>query len=104
MASLIFCNCSNLFLSIELHTGTYANTTLKNKFEQLQKIKEATYYASDLDLIVNAGHGLNYQNVMEVASIAQINELNIGHSIVARALAVGLEKSVREMKALISRK
>ena len=104
IASQIDCAKSIGFDCIELHTGTYANTTLKNKFEQLQKIKEATYYASDLDLIVNAGHGLNYQNVMEVASIPQINELNIGHSIVARALAVGLEKSVREMKNLISRK
>ena len=104
IASQIDCAKSIGFDCIELHTGTYANTTLKNQFEQLQKIKEATYYASDLDLIVNAGHGLNYQNVMEVASIPQINELNIGHSIVARALAVGLEKSVREMKTLISRK
>ena len=104
IASQIDCAKSIGFDCIELHTGTYANTTLKNKFEQLQKIKEATYYASDLDLIVNAGHGLNYQNVLEIASIIQINELNIGHSIVARALAVGLEKSVREMKALISRK
>ena len=104
IASQIDCAKSIGFDCIELHTGTYANTTLKNKFEQLQKIKEATYYASDLDLIVNAGHGLNFQNVMEIASINQINELNIGHSIVARALAVGLEKSVREMKALISRK
>ena len=104
IASQIDCAKSIGFDCIELHTGTYANTTLKNKFEQLQKIKEATYYASDLDLIVNAGHGLNYQNVLELASIIQINELNIGHSIVARALAVGLEKSVREMKALISRK
>ena len=102
IASQIDCAKSIGFDCIELHTGTYANTTLKNKFEQLQKIKEATYYASDLDLIVNAGHGLNYQNVLEIASIIQINELNIGHSIVARALAVGLEKSVREMKALIS--
>ena len=104
IASQIDCAKSIGFDCIELHTGTYANTTLKNKFEQLQKIKEATYYASDLDLIVNAGHGLNYQNVLEIASIIQINELNIGHSIVARALAVGLEKSVREMKALISKK
>ena len=104
IVSQIDCAKSIGFDCIELHTGTYANSTLKNKFEQLQKIKEATYYASDLDLIVNAGHGLNYQNVMEVASITQINELNIGHSIVARALAVGLEKSVREMKTLISRK
>ena len=104
IASQIDCAKSIGFDCIELHTGTYANTTLKNKFEQLQKIKEATYYASDLDLIVNAGHGLNYQNVKEIASITQINELNIGHSIVARALAVGLKNSVSEMKTLISRK
>ncbi len=100
--SQIDCAKSTGFECIELHTGTYANSTQNNKFEQLQKIKEATYYASDLGLLVNAGHGLNYQNVMEIASIANINELNIGHSIVARALAVGLEKSVREMKTLIS--
>jgi len=104
IASQIDCAKSIGFDCIELHTGTYANTTLKNQFEELQKIKEATYYASDLGLVVNAGHGLNYQNVIKVASITQINELNIGHSIVARALAVGLEKSVREMKTLISRK
>ena len=104
ISSQIECAKAIGFDCIELHTGTYANSTLNNQFEQLQKIKEASYYASDLDLLVNAGHGLNYQNVMEVASITQINELNIGHSIVARALAVGLEKSVREMKTLISRK
>ncbi len=104
ITSQLDCAKSIGFDCIELHTGTYANSTLKNKFEQLQKIKEATYYASDLNLMVNAGHGLNYQNVKEIASITQINELNIGHSIVARALAVGLEKSVREMKTLISRK
>ncbi len=102
--SQIDCANSIGFDCIELHTGTYANSTFNNQFEQLQKIKEATYYASDLNLIVNAGHGLNYQNVGEIASITNMNELNIGHSIVARALAVGLEKSVREMKTLISRK
>ena len=104
IGSQIDCAKSIGFDCIEIHTGTYANSKLRDKFEALQKIKESTYYASDLDLIVNAGHGLNYQNVMEVASIIQINELNIGHSIVARAIAVGLEKSVREMKTLISRK
>ena len=102
--SQIDCANSIGFDCIELHTGTYANSTFNNQFEQLQKIKEATYYASDLNLVVNAGHGLNYQNVREIASIKNMNELNIGHSIVARALAVGLEKSVREMKTLISRK
>ena len=104
VTSQIDCAKSIGFDCIELHTGTYANATLNNQFEQLQKIKEASYYASDLDLLVNAGHGLNYQNVKEIASITIMNELNIGHSIVARALAVGLEKSVREMKTLISRK
>ena len=104
VTSQIDCAKSIGFDCIELHTGTYANSTLNNQFEQLQKIKEASYYASDLDLLVNAGHGLNYQNVKEIASITIMNELNIGHSIVARALAVGLEKSVREMKTLISRK
>ena len=104
ISSQIECAKAIGFDCIELHTGTYANSTLNNQFEQLQKIKEASYYASDLDLLVNAGHGLNYQNVRDIASITNMNELNIGHSIVARALAVGLEKSVREMKTLISRK
>ena len=104
ISSQIDCAKSLGFDCIELHTGTYANSTSNERFEQLQKLKEASYYASDLDLLVNAGHGLNYQNVTEIASIANINELNIGHSIVARALAVGLEKSVREMKTLILRK
>tara|TARA_B100001287_G_scaffold254859_1_gene238568 strand:+ start:286 stop:1002 length:717 start_codon:yes stop_codon:yes gene_type:complete len=104
ISSQIDCAKSLGFDCIELHTGTYANSTGNERFEQLQKLKEASYYASDLDLLVNAGHGLNYQNVTEIASIANINELNIGHSIVARALAVGLEKSVREMKTLILRK
>ena len=68
----------------------------------MKKIIESTHQAIDLGLVVNAGHGLNYQNVDKIASINNINELNIGHSIVARALAVGLENAVREMKTLIS--
>ena len=87
---------------IELHTGKYADLKGQQQYEELQKIIESTYYANDLGLVVNAGHGLNYQNVEKIASINNINELNIGHSIVARALAVGLEKAVREMKSLIS--
>ena len=67
------------------------------------RLEEATFFASDHDLIVNAGHGLTFQNVEKIASIDKIKELNIGHSIVSRALAVGLEKSVREMKTLISK-
>ena len=87
---------------IELHTGKYAELNGEDQYKELQKIIESTYAANDIGLVVNAGHGLNYQNVKKIASINNINELNIGHSIVARALAVGLEKSVREMKSLIS--
>jgi len=87
---------------IELHTGKYAYLNGEDQYKELQKIIESTYAANDIGLVVNAGHGLNYQNVKKIASINNMNELNIGHSIVARALAVGLEKSVREMKSLIS--
>ena len=86
---------------IELHTGKYAELKGQDQYEELQKIIESTHEANDLGLVVNAGHGLNYNNVKKIASINNMNELNIGHSIVARALAVGLEKSVREMKSLI---
>ena len=87
---------------IELHTGKYADLKGEDQYKELQKIIESTYSANDIGLVVNAGHGLNYQNVKKIASINIMNELNIGHSIVARALAVGLEKSVREMKSLIT--
>ena len=87
---------------IELHTGTYAEASGQSQYEELQRITESSYFANDIGLITNAGHGLNYQNVLQIASINNIKELNIGHSIVSRALAVGLEKSVREMKTLIS--
>ena len=88
---------------IELHTGTYACSKYQEQKNELIRIREATFFASDQDLIVNAGHGLTFQNVEKIASINKINELNIGHSIVSRALAVGLENSVREMKTLISK-
>jgi len=90
------------FNTIELHTGRYAELSLNDQDEELQRIIESTHAANDLGLVVNAGHGLNYNNVRKIASINNMNELNIGHSIVARALAVGLEKSVREMKSLIT--
>ena len=89
------------FDCIELHTGTYANLKGEDQFNELQKLTESTFLASDLGLLVNAGHGLNYQNVLKISSINNINELNIGHSIVSRALAIGLKESVREMKTLI---
>ena len=97
-------NCSKDigFNFIELHTGKYAELKGNAQDKELQKIIESTYKANDIGLVVNAGHGLNYQNVKKIASINNMNELNIGHSIVARALALGLEKSVREMKSLIT--
>ena len=90
------------FDCVELHTGKYAELKSEERHRELQKIIESTLLATDLGLVVNAGHGLNYQNVKEIAAINNINELNIGHSIVSRALAVGLEKAVREMNAIIS--
>ena len=90
------------FNIIELHTGKYAELTGYEKEQEFQRIIESSYEANDLGLVVNAGHGLNYNNVKKIASINNMNELNIGHSIVARALAIGLEKSVREMKSLIT--
>jgi len=87
---------------IELHTGKYAELTGHDQYKELQRIIESTHLANDLGLVVNAGHGLNYNNVKKIASINNMNEFNIGHSIVARALAIGLEKSVREMKSLIT--
>ena len=85
-----------------LHTGKYADLKGEEQYRELQKIIESTQQANDVGLVVNAGHGLNYNNVKKIASINNMNELNIGHSIVARALAIGLEKSVREMKSLIT--
>ena len=90
------------FNLIELHTGKYSELSGCEQNKELQSIIESTHLANDLGLIVNAGHGLNYNNVKKIALIKNMNELNIGHSIVARALAVGLEKSVREMKSLIT--
>ena len=85
-----------------MHTGKYAELRGYEQYQELQRIIESSHLANDLGLVVNAGHGLNYNNVKKIASINNMNELNIGHSIVARALAIGLEKSVREMKSLIS--
>ena len=87
---------------IELHTGRYANA--KNEKEQDKYFREleiAVGYAKKKDLIVNAGHGLNYYNVARIAKIKDIEELNIGYSIVCRAVSAGLEQAVRQMKALI---
>lgn len=89
---------------IELHTGRYCEAKGEDIHKELQDLKEATELGIELGLIVNAGHGLNYHNVRPVARIPGIEELNIGHSIVAQAALVGIERAVREMLELISSK
>lgn len=87
---------------IELHTGEYSNAgDGAKKKVQLRKLIEATKYAIGIGLRVNAGHGLDYNNVRDVARIEGVEELNIGHSIISRAVFVGLDKAVKEMVALI---
>jgi pyridoxine 5-phosphate synthase len=89
---------------VELHTGRYADEAEAAAREhELAKVRQAAAYAAARGLHVNAGHGLNYDNVVPVAAIPQIRELNIGHAIVARAVFVGIAHAVREMKALIRR-
>lgn len=87
---------------VELHTGRYADAPACARDDELDKIGAAAAYASGIGLHVNAGHGLNYENVQAVARLPHIRELNIGHSIVARAVFTGLPSAVREMKALIA--
>ncbi len=86
---------------VELHTGRYAELTGKERLRQLHRIKTASKYARSRGLILNAGHGLNYENTRAIAKIKGMNELNIGHSIIARSIFVGIENAVREMKTLI---
>ncbi|MFP5383321.1 MAG: pyridoxine 5'-phosphate synthase [Gammaproteobacteria bacterium] len=87
---------------IELHTGAYADAPDEHaRAKELARIEQATAHALGRGLVVNAGHGLNYRNVEPVAAIRGINELNIGHAIIARALVSGLAEAVREMKQLI---
>jgi pyridoxine 5-phosphate synthase len=88
--------------SIEIHTGHYCDAkTSSQEDEELKKILDAVSEASHRNLQIAAGHGLNYVNVQRIAEVKEIEELNIGHSIVARAVLVGLDRAVREMIALI---
>ncbi len=87
---------------IELHTGLYANTLSDSAGErELGILKKAAKYALSLGLEVNAGHGLNYENVKDVAGIKGMNELNIGHSIISRAVFAGISEAVKEMLEII---
>lgn len=88
--------------TIEIHTGTYCEARHPDERRtELAKIQNAIRAGRKLGLGVNAGHGLNYQNVQEVVALGGIEEYNIGHSIVSRAVLVGFERAVREMAALI---
>lgn len=86
---------------IELHTGKFADSEGAEQAQELARIQTATEHALSLGLVVNAGHGLNIHNVHAIAAIPGMNELNIGHAIVAHALFVGWEYAVREMKTLM---
>ena len=86
---------------IELHTGHYANATGDEQKQEFERIKAMATYAHSIGLQVNAGHGLTLENTTAIAELPEIVELNIGHSIIARAVFVGLEQATREMKDLI---
>lgn len=88
--------------AIELHTGAYAHASAKGKAtDELAELKRASQQISSAGIILNAGHGLTYRNVRPIAEVEGMHELNIGHSIIARAIMVGLEQAVRDMKRLV---
>jgi pyridoxine 5-phosphate synthase len=89
--------------AVELHTGRYADApNAALQAAELQTLRQAGQAAQDRGLLLHMGHGLTYRNVVPVASIAGVGELNIGHSIIARAVMVGFQQAVREMKTLVS--
>ncbi len=87
---------------IELHTGAYANAYYHNgRRREFERLVNGAEYAHSLGLTVNAGHGINYVNIEEIVKIPHLHELNIGHSIISRALLVGISRAVLEMKAFL---
>lgn len=90
--------------AVELHTGEFANVRGEEaKQAELARLAKAAVRARALGLAVHAGHGLTYENVVPVAALPQVEELNIGHSVVSRALFAGMERAVREMKEIVER-
>lgn len=87
---------------VELHTGAYADTAGAEQEAELQRVIKAAAYGHEIGLIVNAGHGLHYENVAPIAAIGEIVELNIGHAIIARAVFAGIADAVSEMKRLMN--
>jgi len=89
---------------VEIHTGRYADARLaQDRRRELARVVDTAKAAAKLGLEVAAGHGLNYQNVLPVAAVPEIEELNIGHAIVGHAIMVGMERAVREMRELLAR-
>jgi pyridoxine 5-phosphate synthase len=86
---------------VELHTGRYADLAGDQQMQELERIRIATQFGKSIGLRVNAGHGLNEANVIPVAAIVELSELNIGHAIVAEALFKGWQKAITDMKALM---
>jgi len=87
---------------IEIHTGVFANAlSEEEQFDELERIRGAAKHAKKLGLGVNAGHGLNYQNIKTFRELSDIDEVSIGHSIIARAVIVGIDEAVKEMIRLI---
>lgn len=87
--------------AVELHTGEYANATGAARSAQLDRLRAAARFGREQGIAVHAGHGLTYENVVPVAAITEIEELNIGHSIVSRAIFTGMEAAVAEMARLV---
>lgn len=87
--------------AIELHTGEYANARGMARGGQLQRLRQCAALGHGVGLAVHAGHGLTYENVQPVAAIPEVEELNIGHSVVSRAVLVGMERAVREMLTIV---
>jgi pyridoxine 5-phosphate synthase len=87
--------------AIELHTGAFANAEGEEQQGELQRLIGASRFATQHGLRVHAGHGINYQNIVQILTIPHLHELNIGHSIVSRALFIGLDAAVRDMVAAI---
>ncbi len=90
---------------IEIHTGVFANSfTEEEQFDELERIRIAAKHAKKLGMGVNAGHGLNYQNIKIFREVEEIDEVSIGHAVIARTVFVGIKKAVREMRELIGRR
>ncbi|PCH93726.1 MAG: pyridoxine 5'-phosphate synthase [Rhodobacteraceae bacterium] len=90
---------------IELHTGAYCDAHAEGRFDardaELERLRDMAAFADDLGLEVHAGHGLTYETVAPIAALAQVRELNIGHFLMGEAMFVGLEASIRKMRALM---